>query len=180
MALNPQILEWHLSAGGIVRAFAFLYAMTSIYAGYRVFVHDPGGGRRAVALGAFAFGLTVLTHPTYSLFVVVSYVLFWVLCDRSLSGFASGLAVGFGGALLASPWLVWVLTTHGIGVFTAASGTHGGVGGGASALAGATFLVLTDTVARAGPVELPVGIVTAAVGAPFFLYLLRRREVHAL
>ncbi|MFB6310189.1 MAG: vitamin B12 ABC transporter permease BtuC [Salinirussus sp.] len=49
-----------------------------------------------------------------------------------------------------------------------------------SALAGATFLVLADTVARAGPAQLPVGIVTAAVGAPFFLYLLRRREVHAL
>ncbi len=49
-----------------------------------------------------------------------------------------------------------------------------------SALAGATFLVLADTVARAGAAELPVGIVTAAVGAPFFLFLLRRREVHAL
>ena len=49
-----------------------------------------------------------------------------------------------------------------------------------SALAGAAFLVATDTVARSGPAELPVGIVTAAIGAPFFLYLLRRREVHAL
>ena len=49
-----------------------------------------------------------------------------------------------------------------------------------SALAGAAFLVAADTVARAGPAEVPVGIVTAAVGAPFFLYLLRRREVHAL
>jgi iron complex transport system permease protein len=46
-----------------------------------------------------------------------------------------------------------------------------------SALAGAAFLVATDTVARAGAAELPVGIVTAAVGAPFFLYLLRNREV---
>jgi iron complex transport system permease protein len=49
-----------------------------------------------------------------------------------------------------------------------------------SALAGAVFLVATDAVARSGPAELPVGIVTAALGAPFFLYLLRRREVHAL
>ncbi len=49
-----------------------------------------------------------------------------------------------------------------------------------SALAGAAFLVLADTVARSGAVELPVGIVTAALGAPFFLYLLRTREVHAL
>lgn len=49
-----------------------------------------------------------------------------------------------------------------------------------SALAGASFLVVTDTFARTGPVEVPVGIVTAALGAPFFLYLLRKREVHAL
>lgn len=49
-----------------------------------------------------------------------------------------------------------------------------------SALAGATFLVTADTLARAGPAEVPVGIVTAAVGAPFFLFLLRRQEVHAL
>ncbi len=49
-----------------------------------------------------------------------------------------------------------------------------------SALAGAVFLVVADTFARHGAAELPVGIVTAAVGAPFFLYLLRTREVHAL
>ena len=49
-----------------------------------------------------------------------------------------------------------------------------------SALAGAGFLVATDTLARAGPAEVPVGIVTAALGAPFFLYLLRSREVHSL
>jgi iron complex transport system permease protein len=49
-----------------------------------------------------------------------------------------------------------------------------------SALAGASFLVVTDTFARSAAAELPVGIVTAAVGAPFFLYLLRRQEVHSL
>ncbi|QIB73565.1 vitamin B12 ABC transporter permease BtuC [Halogeometricum borinquense] len=50
----------------------------------------------------------------------------------------------------------------------------------ASALAGASFLVATDTLARSGAAEVPVGIVTAALGAPFFLYLLRTREVHRL
>jgi len=49
-----------------------------------------------------------------------------------------------------------------------------------SALAGASFLVAADTIARAGIAEVPVGIITAAVGAPFFLYLLRRREVHTV
>jgi iron complex transport system permease protein len=49
----------------------------------------------------------------------------------------------------------------------------------ASALLGAALLVLADTVARTitAPVELPVGIVTAALGGPFFLYLLGRRRV---
>ena len=41
--------------------------------------------------------------------------------------------------------------------------------------AGATFLVLADTLARLviQPAELPVGVVTAFCGAPFFVYLLR-------
>ncbi|NLK08186.1 MAG: iron chelate uptake ABC transporter family permease subunit [Firmicutes bacterium] len=46
-----------------------------------------------------------------------------------------------------------------------------------SALTGAVFLVLADTLARTilAPGELPVGIITALAGAPFFLYLLRRQ-----
>jgi iron complex transport system permease protein len=47
----------------------------------------------------------------------------------------------------------------------------------ASALGGAAFLVLADTAARTvlAPVELPVGVVTALVGGPFFLVLFHRR-----
>ena len=47
-----------------------------------------------------------------------------------------------------------------------------------SAIVGAGFLILADLVARTAtsPAELPVGIVTAFCGAPFFLYLLRRRK----
>lgn len=46
----------------------------------------------------------------------------------------------------------------------------------ASALLGAGFLALADTLARtaAAPTELPVGVVTAFVGVPFFVWLLRR------
>lgn len=49
-----------------------------------------------------------------------------------------------------------------------------------AALGGASFLVMADTIARMGAAEAPVGIVTAAIGAPFFLYLLMRRRVYAL
>jgi iron complex transport system permease protein len=47
-----------------------------------------------------------------------------------------------------------------------------------SALGGAGFVTVCDTVARTvfSPYELPVGIVLAFVGAPFFLWLLRRQK----
>ncbi|KGG80908.1 iron ABC transporter permease [Caloranaerobacter azorensis H53214] len=45
-----------------------------------------------------------------------------------------------------------------------------------SAILGANLLVLADMVARTAfsPIELPVGIIMALVGGPFFLYLLRK------
>jgi iron complex transport system permease protein len=47
-----------------------------------------------------------------------------------------------------------------------------------SALAGAVFLVLADLLARVvlAPSEIPVGIITAIIGGPFFLILLRRTK----
>ena len=48
----------------------------------------------------------------------------------------------------------------------------------ASALLGASMLIAADTVARTiiSPTELPVGIITAMVGAPVFIYLLKKRK----
>jgi iron complex transport system permease protein len=48
----------------------------------------------------------------------------------------------------------------------------------ASALFGAAFLVACDVVSRTvmAPLELPVGIITALIGGPFFLWLLVRRR----
>jgi iron complex transport system permease protein len=48
----------------------------------------------------------------------------------------------------------------------------------AAALAGGFTLLAADTLARtiAAPAEIPVGIVTAVLGAPFFLYLLRKHR----
>ena len=47
----------------------------------------------------------------------------------------------------------------------------------ASALGGAVFLIAADTLARIilSPSELPVGVITAFLGAPFFIYLLKQR-----
>ena len=51
-----------------------------------------------------------------------------------------------------------------------------------SAIGGAILLLLSDLVARTiiAPVELPVGLITALLGAPFFISLLRRRHEFAM
>ncbi|WP_103504228.1 MULTISPECIES: iron ABC transporter permease [Streptomyces] len=51
-----------------------------------------------------------------------------------------------------------------------------------SALVGASLLTAADVVGRivARPSEIDVGIVTALIGAPFFLYIVRRQKVRAL
>lgn len=50
----------------------------------------------------------------------------------------------------------------------------------ASALAGATLLILADTLARVivAPAEIPAGVVTSILGAPFFVSLLRQQRKH--
>ncbi len=47
-----------------------------------------------------------------------------------------------------------------------------------SVLSGAIFLIVADLIARTAqaPAEIPIGVITAICGAPFFLYLLRRRR----
>jgi iron complex transport system permease protein len=49
----------------------------------------------------------------------------------------------------------------------------------ASFLFGASFMVAADTVARVAlaGIELPVGVITALCGAPYFVYLLRTRRM---
>jgi iron complex transport system permease protein len=47
-----------------------------------------------------------------------------------------------------------------------------------SAITGAILLILADTASRTlmAPSEIPVGVITAFLGAPFFLFLLRRTK----
>ena len=45
-------------------------------------------------------------------------------------------------------------------------------------IGGAAFLVFADIAARTvqAPAEVPIGVITAAAGAPFFLFVLRSRR----
>lgn len=132
VAVNPQLLDWHLTAGGLVRAPAFLFATVGLYAGLR---RVRSGERRWLAPALACFLLTLLTHPTTAQFLAVSYVVVFVgglVVDdgRWTPGVVDLLVVVAGGVLLATPWWLTVAATHGPGVFLGATGTHGGLAGG--------------------------------------------------
>ncbi|WP_256298173.1 ArnT family glycosyltransferase [Haloarchaeobius salinus] len=125
-ACAPAVLQWHLSAGGLVRAPSFLFAICGVYTGIRTYRDD----RRWAVPSAVLFGLTVLSHPVYTVFFGLSHVLLFLAFDRTPRGLVVGALVATAGALIAAPWWVMVVSRYGPDVFLAASGTHSGLGGG--------------------------------------------------
>ena len=89
----------------------------------------------------------------------------------TLAAALSGAAVSFAGLL----GFVGLIVPHAMRRFV---GEESGPLLAASALGGACFVTLCDTVARVlfAPFELPVGVVLAFAGGPFFLWLLFRQR----
>jgi hypothetical protein len=160
LAVAAPTLQWHLSAGGFVRAPAFLLAVTGCYVGVRLF---RSGEPRWLVPGTLLFGLTVLTHPVYTVFFGVSYLLLYTAFDRTVRGLLLGAVVAGGGVALAAPWWLQVLGTHGPGVFTAAAGTHSGLFGGTHRLVDQFVYTLVS-----GP-PIPVFFALAYAGMAYFL-----------
>ncbi|MBL0385354.1 iron ABC transporter permease [Tumebacillus sp. ITR2] len=88
-----------------------------------------------------------------------------VCCALAGSAVAAGGAIGFVGLL--APHISRKLVGPGAGVLLPVSG-----------LVGALIVLVSDLIARTAfaPLDLPVGIFTASVGAPFFIYLLYKNR----
>ena len=88
---------------------------------------------------------------------------------------SSAGAVGAGVALVGIVGFVGLVVPHLVRLGLGAAHRHLLPG---SALLGATLTILADTLARtaAAPAELPVSLITSALGAPFFLWLIARQR----
>ncbi|BDA85692.1 heme ABC transporter permease [Aureimonas sp. SA4125] len=120
-----------------------------------------GRGLNALVLGeaeAFHLGVSVQRLKRWAIFLVAA---------------VTGAAVATSGVI----GFVGILVPHLLRLVLGAD--HRFLLPGA-ALLGAVLIVVADMVARtiAAPAELPIGILTAAIGAPFFLWMLLRRRSH--
>lgn len=98
-----------------------------------------------------------------------------VLTTQRLAFFAGSLATGAAVSVGGPIGFVGIIVPHLVRLLVGAD--HRLVLPGSTAV-GAGFLVLCDVLSRTimAPLELPVGIITAMIGGPFFLYMLIRRE----
>ncbi len=97
-----------------------------------------------------------------------------VMRVQRLSFFSASLATGAAVSLGGPVGFIGIIVPHLVRLLV---GSDHRVVLPASALFGAAFLVACDVAARSvmSPMELPVGVLTAMIGGPFFLWLLIRR-----
>jgi iron complex transport system permease protein len=86
----------------------------------------------------------------------------------ALSAFVTGIAVAVAGSI----GFIGLITPHFMRLIV---GPDHRLLIPAAALAGAILLLWSDTLTRTFTNDMPVGIITACFGAPFFIYLLRSR-----
>jgi iron complex transport system permease protein len=139
----------------------------------------PGGALLALAAVlvvalAFARDLNVLSRGDDVATALGVAVPRATLALHAAAAFATAAAVTVAGAV----GCVGLVVPHALRLVI---GNHQRVLLPAAALAGGALLVVADTLARSlvAPVQLPVGVVTAFVGVPAFLYLLGRGEGRA-
>lgn len=127
--------------------------------------------------------------------LLASFVLYAFARDLNLITVGEDTALHMGVEVEKAKWVCFLLVSVVIGLVVSFSGLIGFVGliiphlgrmafGSdhrllipVSCLGGAIFLIASDTLARTiiSPSELPVGVITAFMGAPFFITLLRKK-----
>ncbi|WP_109529600.1 MULTISPECIES: FecCD family ABC transporter permease [Nocardia] len=190
--INGQMTSLRLLLGGVTIGYIFSAATS-----FLIFASDSPEGARAVlfwllgSLGSAAWASLGITAVAVAVALSTLFLL-GTRFDALAIGDDTARTLGFAPIRLRTYALG--LVALGVGAVVAVSGAIGFVGliiphvarlcvGSAhrklipvSALIGAIFLVAADVVARTAfaPRELPLGIVTAVVGAPMLLLLIRR------
>jgi iron complex transport system permease protein len=191
-----RVTPWRLVLAGV----ALSYFLSSIISYLVLRASQPGNNSIGLVLSwlAGSFGRAKWEQLGLPAIVVVLLTGYLILQSRPLNALLMGdeSAVSLGVNVERFRIQLFVITSLMVGVVVAISGAIGFVGlmvphivrmavGSdhrrvlpIAALGGGLFMVLVDLIGRivVAPEELPVGIVTAAFGGPFFLWLLRHRS----
>ncbi|MCG6950630.1 MAG: iron ABC transporter permease [Acidobacteria bacterium] len=190
--LRPEFSSTTLLLAGV--AMNFFFSSLILFAQYTASLGDSYRIVRWLMGGLGGVDLNTVLHMT-PVVAVGAIVVMWRSRELDLLATGAEIAAARGVAVAPTRTLLFLATSVMIGGVVAACGPVGFVGMmaphicrllvgpnhrtllPASLLFGGAFLLLCDTAARLVlfPAELPVGVITAFLGAPFFLWLLIRQ-----
>lgn len=133
LAVSPAFVRWHFSAGGVVRAPAFLFSLCGLYTALKLFKTTSWRWSIPTILWCT---LTALTHPEYTVFLAVSIIVFAVTYERTVRGVVYTGIIGMSGFFLTTPWWGRIISIYSVENLVSASSTHGGLGGGFEVIVG--------------------------------------------
>ena len=190
--LRPELSSTTLLLAGV--AMNFFFSSVILFAQYTASLGDSYRIVRWLMGGLGGVGMSTVFHMT-PVVALGAVVIVWHARSLDLLATGSEIAASRGVAVAPTRTLLFLATSVMVGGVVAGCGPVGFVGmmaphicrllvGSshrvllpASVFFGGAFLVLCDTAARVVifPAELPVGVITAFLGAPFFLWLLVRQ-----
>lgn len=208
-ALLAMGLIYLLAWSGEHNSYTLLLAgviVATVCSGIIMFLHLIGGLQLSFQILRWIMGGVDTVNYSLLIFLAIPIVLYafvlWIyepVLDHFLTGdliahsrgihvdrfrlffvFSTALAVGIIVSVCGPIGFVGILAPHTCRLIM--PGIRHRMLGSCSFLFGGTFLVLTDTLARSlvPPAEIPVGIITALVGGPFFLMILFKRKKHGI
>ena len=110
------------SGGGLTRSLGLLLAMLATWRGLRLL---RAGGGLDLVLTAVLSGLAVLSHPQAGVFLAIALGAAWLTRWRTRRAFVQLALAALGALVLISPWLISVVSEHGIEPFRSAATVPG-------------------------------------------------------
>ena len=109
-ALMPGAWMWQVTGGGITRSLGMVFAFLAVGMTIRLLQKE---NRRRWLLASILCGLTLMSHPEASAFVATSLVVIAAAFHRQWRSLGTLVAVVAGAFLIAAPWWLTVVLTHG-------------------------------------------------------------------
>jgi hypothetical protein len=115
--LIPRSFIWLIMGGGVTRGLGLLLAILALRSVHLLYTK---GERRHLWSAILLSGGTVLTHLETAAFLAFSIAVFWLFLGRTRRSAVDSLLLAGGTLALASPWLIAVVTRHGLDPFLGA------------------------------------------------------------
>jgi len=121
-ALIPSSYEWLIMGAGLTRSEGILAVLLTLSALSPCFARGRLT-RTEFILSIVGTAAVILSHPEAPVYLLISATALWLGNDRTLRNLLYLVMVAGSGVVLAAPWLLLVISRHGIGPFLSAMHT---------------------------------------------------------